>query len=275
MSATRIERHGRVAEIVLNRPEKLNAFNRELFTEFERSVQELGRDNDVSVILVRGEGRAFSVGWDLSSDGYGTDSMSLAQHDTYADWASLARDNEVFRSVFDCPKPVVVSVHGYCMGGAIMLASFADITVVGEETTIGWPIMPMGGGMIGAVAMWTLGSKKAREMSYIAGSSLKGAELVSLGWANHAVPEDQVLAKARELADDIARTPRDMLQIKKAAINRVLNVQGFRTAVEFGVEWDAIIHASPGNQMMLQKVRELGLKGARDWLISDDSTGGN
>jgi enoyl-CoA hydratase len=263
MALVRIEGTGLVAELVLDRPEKLNAFSPELFADFAAALDTVTRDQDVSVIIVRGEGRAFSVGWDLGPSREPQD--STARHGAYEDWMRLRHDLGVFTSVFDCPKPVVASVHGYCMGGATVLAISSDLTVVGDETRIGWPVLPLGGGMLGPASMWLIGPKKAKELSYIAGSHLTGPEAASLGWANYSVPEDQVLSKSRSLAAEIAKTPSDMLLIKKLATNRVLAMQGFREAIQYGAEWDALSHTAPGNVQMSRKVRDVGLREAIRW----------
>jgi enoyl-CoA hydratase len=91
---------------------------------------------------------------------------------------------------------------------------------------------------------------------------MSGAEAHGWGWANRAVPADELEAVTRQMARAIARTPADLLRIKKLAINRVMDVQGFRTVAMFGAEWDAIAHYSKGAVEMAGRIRDLGLKGA-------------
>jgi enoyl-CoA hydratase len=279
MSVVRIERDNRVAEVVLDRPEKLNAFNAELFAEYEQALHELDADRSVSVVIVRGEGRAFSVGWDVSrkppaeagSNGY-------AHRGAHDDWQRLRPQLRAFGAVFDLSKPVVASVHGFCMGGATLIPVCSDLAVVGDDTVIGWPVLPIGGGMLGPMSSYSLGSKKARELSYTAGARITGPEAAARGWANYSVPEDQVLTKARELAHEISKTPLDMLEIKKLAANDVLTRQGFRETLEACPTWDALIHSSAGNTWMSRTLAEMGLSAARTWyaeggsLVADQST---
>lgn len=280
MSCVRIERDKRVAEVVLDRPEKLNAFNADLFADYEQALRDLDGDRSVSVIIVRGEGRAFSVGWDVGrkpqpDDGHNGGYTHRVAHD---DWQRLRPQLRAFGAVFDLSKPVVASVHGFCMGGATLIPVCSDLAVVGDETVIGWPVLPIGGGMLGPMSSYALGSKKARELSYTAGSRITGPEAAARGWANYSVPEDQVLAKARELAYEISKTPLDMLEIKKLAANEVLTRQGFRDTLEACPTWDALIHSSAGNTWMSRTLAEMGLSGARTWyaeggsLLADSST---
>ncbi|GGI42542.1 hypothetical protein GCM10010988_39560 [Cnuibacter physcomitrellae] len=254
---------GRIAHVVLNRPEKLNALNNPLLDEFSAAIAALGADDSVSVIVISGEGGNFSVGFDVDpGNGYSDAAAGLGP---YADWASLRRNIERWLAVWDTPKPVITAVEGYCMGGATMLAVCTDITVVSETAVLGWPAIPLGGGLLSPTSAWLIGPKKAKELSFIAGSRLSGAEAAALGWANHAVPAGSVLARADELAASIARMPLDLLRIKKLALNRFLDQQGFRESVLMGAEWDAIAHTSPATHAMTDKVEQLGLKGAIAW----------
>lgn len=271
MSLITIERNGAVAELALNRPEKMNAFDPELFGAFARELATLGDDDSVSVIVVRGEGRAFSVGWDV---GGRKDTSGYAHESAYGDWSRLRDNINTFALPFDVPKPVVTAAHGYVMGGATIIAVTSDLTVVGDDTRIGWPVLPIGGGMLGPISMSLVGPKKAKELSYIAGSRMTGPEAAALGWANYSVPEDGVLAKARELAYEISKTPLDMLRIKKLAANGVLIRQGFRETIQNAAEWDAISHAAPGNVRMAGKLAELGFREATRWYANGGSLQG-
>jgi enoyl-CoA hydratase len=272
MSLVNIVRDGRVAELILNRPEKLNAFNDELFKSYEDGLRLLDQDSSVSVIIVRGEGRAFSVGWDVGTPPEtGTDKGAEGSRTAHADWLRLRRDVGAFTAAFEVSKPVIASIHGHCMGGATMIGVCADLAVVGTQTVIGWPVLPIGGGMLGPMSMYALGAKKAKELSYIAGSSMSGPEAAARGWANYCVDEDAVLAKARELAVEVAKTPLDMLEIKKRAANEVLIRQGFRETLENCAGWDALIHSSAGNIRMVETLNAKGLAKARDWYVGGGS----
>lgn len=265
MSIVDIVRNGKLAEVVLNRPEKLNAFNEELFTDYSAALHEVGADDGVSVVIVRGAGRAFSVGWDVSPG-------QKREHRTaHQDYVRLRRHITAFSAVFDLPKPVVASVHGYCAGGATLIPACADLAVVGEDTTIAWPVLPIGGGMLGPMATYAVGSKKGKELSYTAGATMSGTEAAGRGWANYAVPDDQVHDRARELATEVAKTPLDMLEIKKRSANDVLIRQGFKETLDACAGWDSLIHTSEGNERMVAKLAELGIREARKWYADGGS----
>lgn len=264
-----IEREGRVAQLVLNRPKKLNAMNDEVLEGFSAAVAELSADPDISVVVISGAGGNFSVGFDVDSAHTGSEAASGL--DTYPDWESLRRNIQRWLAVWDAPKPFLTAVEGYCMGGATMLSVCADITVVSEDAVIGWPSLPLGGGLLSPTSAWLIGPKKARELSYIAGSRLTGTEAAALGWANHAVPAGSALDRALELARQVSRMPLDLLRLKKLALNRVVEQQGFRESILQGAEWDALAHTAAGTHRMTDKISELGLKAAVTWFGSEEN----
>lgn len=260
---------GRVGHVVFDRPEKLNAMNNQLLDEFSAAIEQMGSDPSVSVIVISGNGRAFSVGFDVDPGNGGSDAASGLE--SYQDWESLRRNILRWLAVWDTPKPVVSAIEGYCMGGATMLAVCTDLTVVSEEAVIGWPSIPLGGGLLSPTTAWLVGPKKAKELSFIAGSQMSGGEAASLGWANYAVPAGTALKKAEDLARDIAKMPLDLLRLKKLALNRHMDQQGFREAILQGAEWDALAHTAQGTHAMTAKVEELGLKGAIAWFNSEEN----
>jgi len=235
----------RIAEVVLNRPEKLNALSGAMLDQLSATLTALGHDDSVSCIVLRGEGRSFSVGYDVGSDG---------PHDTaYADWESLNEKIDHWIRVWECPKPVIAAIHGHCMGGATMLAVCTDVTVVAHDAVIGWPTIPLGGGLLSPVSMWLIGPKRAKELSYTAGSSMDGVEA------------DEVLPAARAIAAEIATMPLELLKLKKRALNRVMELQGFREMLRMGAEWDAIAHTSAQLGPIVDKLGEVGLKDTVAW----------
>lgn len=265
-----VVRSGLTAELVLNRPAKLNALNDELIEQLARSLQALEDDDSVSVIVVRGEGRAFSVGFDITATDHS--SPASAAETAYDDWRTLRRSIKEWLRIWDLDKPVIAAVHGYCMGGATAMVACADLTIVAEDAVIGWPSVPLGGGLLSPVSMWLIGPKKAKELSYIAGSALSGTEAAQCGWANYAVPTDSLLAQARDLAERVSRTPLDLLRLKKRALNRVMDLQGFRESVQFGAEWDAISHTSAAVLDMQRQIAEVGLRPTMEQFRADPST---
>ena len=256
-----LERKGKIAYIVFNRPEKLNAFNREMFDGFEARLEELRHDDSVSVVILKGNGRAFSVGYDVGSDNPERKKLKSVTNDRDRLEANLQR----WLKVWDYPKPVIAQIQGYALAGGTQLAVCCDIVVTSEEAVFGFPSLPLGGGYVGP--LWTLavGAQRSKLMDFTAGSKISGKEAAEWGFAAKSFPEEVIEAETLKIAQAIAKTPLDILTLKKKAINRVMNVQGFREAILFGAEWDAIIHQADGVKTTAEKIQELGLKGAIKW----------
>ena len=110
------ETDGPIATLILNRPDKMNAFNVELFTALGRALDKAEQDPAIRVVILKGAGRAFSVGMDLDGG------PSPAQLGVTGDRSRLQSHIEDFLRVWDFPKPVIAQVHGYCVAAATMLA---------------------------------------------------------------------------------------------------------------------------------------------------------
>jgi enoyl-CoA hydratase len=197
------------------------------------------------------------VGMDLSPAG-------RTQHDgpIVDDRETIQRTTDAWLRLWDCPKPIIAQIHGHCIAGGTQLPIFCDLVAVAEDAEFGWPKVPVGAGYISTMWTWFVEPRLAKQMSFIAGSTMTGRRAYEAGYANLIFPADELAAGVREIADQIALMAPELLRIKKLAINRIMEMQGFRTAVNFGAEWDAIAHASPSVTEVRKWLREMGIKGA-------------
>jgi enoyl-CoA hydratase len=246
-----------VVQLCLNRPEKLNAFDLDLREAFRAAVREVGDDPDVRAVILTGAGRSFCVGADLNAVAAGD------AHTAEADRQRLLRGTlELFLDVWRLPVPVIAKVNGFCMGVATILVNCCDVVLVDEEARIGWPILPLGGGMVSPTWVWHVGMHKAKEMSYRVGATMTGAQAAEYGFANYAMPGADLAGAALDLAQDIARVERDLLTLKKAALNQVFGRLGFEDAVRAGAAMDAIGHDTLAARDARAAIAEKGRKGA-------------
>lgn len=253
-----VEREGPIGWIVLNRPERLNAMNAEMLAMFDEAFDELASDESVRVLAIRGAGRAFSAGYDIERRTDGDQKHT----GVVGDFNRLHKNVERFLRLWDCPKPVIAAVHGYCLAGATQLCLFCDLTVVAEDAVIGMPKIPVGGGFITPMWTWLIGPKRAKQMAFSAGRSISGTTAADWGLANYSVQSERLIDEVRDLAKDFARTPAGIIAMKKYSINRVMDLQGFRTIVGLGAETDALLHASEEVEQLSAGIREYGLKDA-------------
>ncbi|MDO8945059.1 MAG: enoyl-CoA hydratase-related protein, partial [Desulfobacterales bacterium] len=227
----RLSSKGLVTHLTLNRPDCLNAISTQMLKEISAALDLLADDAGTRVIVVKGEGRAFSSGYDLGADGY-----SAVEKDIVDDYDALEKNLQYMMKLWRHPKPVIASVHGYCLAGATQLCVFCDITVVAEDAVIGLPALPAGGGFI--TPLWTplVGPKRAKQMSFVPNSRISGKTASEWGWANYAVPAAELEDSVDALALQISRVPSRILRMKKMAINRAWDIMGFSQIVPLGAE---------------------------------------
>jgi enoyl-CoA hydratase len=269
-----VEKERGRARITLNRPEKLNALSRRLQSELGAALRDADEDTRVHSIIIRGAGRSFCAGYDLTPDRR-LEGESTDERDRYAEVYrnSQAFDDDVFRmegaqrermTIFDMHKPVLAQIHGYCVAGGTDLALLCDIVVAAEDARIGFPpVRAMGGP---PAHMWTylVGPQWAKYM-LLTGEFVTGAEAERIGLVWKAVPADDLEETVEELADRLAMVPTDLLAGNKRSVNLALEMMGARTMQRLAAEMDARMHVSPSMEDWRRRNREEGLKSALEW----------
>lgn len=247
----RIESGTDIDWIVFDRPDAANAFSMSLLAAFSEALDRLA-SSGAPVIGIRGEGQGFSAGVDLSEYNAGGTPVE--------DVARLRGNLDRWQAMWRHPKPVIVAIHGFCLGIAAQMPCFADITVVAEDARIGEPGLPIGGGYIAPAWVSQVGAKRAKELAFLPGNHVDGRTAEAWGWANAAVPADQLIACVEALAARIAKIPLPVLTMKKRSINRAMEAGGFLTAVNAVAESDAILHFEPAVMELRDRLANDGLR---------------
>jgi len=236
--------------IVFDRPEAANSFSAAMLARFSAVVDDRAA-NGAPVIGIRAAGKGFSAGMDLGEyDPSGSITDDVLRLSSYVErWKALLRH----------PKPIVFAVHGYCIGVAAQLASFADIVVVAEDARISEPTIPIGGGFIAPAWVSEVGARRAKEFAFLPGNWIDGVTAARWGWANAAVATDDLIACVEALAARMALVPPGVLAMKKRSINRALLAGGFETALAAVAESDAVLHADPQVKVIRDDLREQGI----------------
>ena len=245
----------RVATVTLNRPDKLNAITPQLQRELVAALTRAADDPAVHVAIVRGAGRGFSAGYDVTSG-------DMVASGVPADRAQLERVVRGWLEIWDLALPVIAEVHGVCLAGGTQLAAICDVTFVADDARIGTPQLPLGAGYVASFWAWFVGPKKAKEVFFPTGAVISASEAVAMGLFNRVVPAADLAAEVKRYAQMVARTPKDLLALQKRAINRTQEAQGFREALLQGVEIDAIAHASPSVRTVNRFIGQHGLREA-------------
>jgi enoyl-CoA hydratase len=248
-----------VARITLNRPDKLNAINRPMLDELEQALDAAERDDAVRAIVLRGEGRAFSAGFDLDSAAYESGNFDAIREE-------LTRDFNVIMRFWDCSKPTVAAVHGYCLGSSLEISAVCDITVAAEDCRFGVPEVRYGSGMVCLVLPWIIGLKHAKEL-LLTGGNVDAARALSIGLVNRVVPPGELLPAAEGIARDIAANDAQAVRLTREAVNLGFETAGLRRALAQALEYDIRIETTEtAESAAFRKVMDAdGLKAALAW----------
>jgi enoyl-CoA hydratase len=244
---------GAVATITLNRPERLNAISEGLRADLMAALRALNAGDEVRVIRLRGAGRAFCPGYDLSpgTQSYGTPRARGATGDAMADLGEsrISRDREGLRAivedwlwVWNYRKPIIAQVHGFCLSGGLDLIGACDITFAAAGTQFGHPA---GRGMGIPVTLGMLplkiGAPATKELLFT-GDLLDADVAAQLGIVSHVVPADELDERTMAFCRRVARNPLDALTVHKHVTNRWAEIMGLRLAALEGADFDAIFH---------------------------------
>ncbi|MBD6955040.1 MAG: 3-hydroxyacyl-CoA dehydrogenase [Aciduliprofundum sp.] len=214
----------RVARITLNRP-KHNTINNELLEDLEKAIRALWDDNEISVVVITGQGTTFSAGADLSQ--YFASSFQFLE---------FARKGErIFRLISEMPKLVIAVMKGYALGGGFELALACDLRVGTEDVQIGFPEVT-----IGLVPAWGGSQKLARVVGLgrameliMTGQRISGRDAYNMGIINRIVkdPDNEAIEYAKKIAETSA-------PISMALAKRLLN-KGVEVPMDVGLEMES------------------------------------
>ncbi len=263
------EKADRIARITLNRPEKLNALSTQLRVELIDAIADSGRDDDIRVIVVKGAGRAFSAGYDLSGQSAGAPrreppkTKEVSDYQRYSD-GFMDGIIDPWTKLWNCRKPVICQVHGYCLAGATDLAFHTDIVICSDDAKFGMPPARAQGTQ--PTHMWTYlaGPQWAKYILYT-GNAVDGKTAERIGLVLKSVPRDQLEDEVNHLATTIARVPYGLLTVHKRIVNMTLEMMGRGFVQRLAAEGDAMGHLDPVALEFDRIAAERGLKEALDW----------
>lgn len=205
-----------IAWIRFNRPDKLNAMNAQLISEIERAIAICEQDDEIRVIILTGNEKAFMAGADIGpaatadvKGGYqlGEDTMRMQE------------------CLADIPKPTIAAISGFALGAGLEVALCCDFRLAAENTVLGLPeitlgIIPGGGGTQRLPRLVGLGP--ATEMLML-GKTINSERALAIGLVSDVVPLDQVKPRAEELARQLAKIPVVAIKACKTALKTGLN----------------------------------------------------
>ncbi len=268
MSTVEYSVNGSVAELRLNRPEKLNAINGEMLLALGAALSRAEQDDVVRVIVISGNGKAFSAGFDMdmgepASDQDRTDFLRQ----------ELRKDYDLIMRFWDCPKPTIASVHGYCLGSSMEIAAVCDLTVAAVGSRFGAPEVCYGSGIVCLILPWIVGLKNAKDMLLTGTKDISAERALQIGLVNRVVAANDLQQETINLADAIAANDSLAVQQTKQAINRSWETAGMRKALEEALETDITIETTESAESITfnKILKKDGLKAALAWRATNSS----
>jgi enoyl-CoA hydratase len=273
----------RIARITLNRPEKMNSLSQELLRDFRAALEEAEDDPEVRVVVVKGAGRTFSAGYDITP-GRRPAPRQAPGAAAVPQGAQPAQDRRSVATIrngmvrvtdfqlylFNYSKPTIAQVHGYAIAGGVEFAMMHDIIIAAEDAKFGHPGI-RGLGTSRTCAIWPLviGMRKTYELMYT-GDSIDAREAERIGMINKAVPADQLDETVQFWAERIGNQTGDSLAMIKRSINTFYENMGIHASCYTATDTDAMYQFTGQSYLWRDKVAEAvrsggGLKEALAW----------
>ena len=242
-----------VATITMNRPKYNNAQNGRMTYELDDAFKRAVADDEVKVIVLKGEGKHFSAGHDIGTPGRDVH-LSQNRVSLWYDHADkeggeflYVREAEAYlgmcRRWRDIPKPTIAAVQGACIAGGLMLAWVCDLIVATDDAYFSDPVVRMGiPGVEYFAHPYELNPRIAKEFLFT-GNKMGAERAYQMGMVNQISTREALADDVKQLAEKIAEMPRLGLALTKQAINNVEDLQGKRAGMEAAFAWHHFSHA--------------------------------
>jgi len=249
----------RVASIVLNRPEKMNAINHDLLDEIIHAIGVADRDEDVRVVVVSGAGgKAFSSGYDMQEPPKITNPTAVERRERQV------VDMRLGYSAWDCSKPVIAMIDGYCFAGAFEFAMFCDVRFCSDASTFAL-LEARFSSALTMIMPWIIG-QRSRSLIFT-GDRIDAGEALRLGLVDKVFAQAELHGEVTKIAKRMSRVALTFLQLNKKAINQAFEIMGFRSAIQYGSELSSMMlwDTTPEGREFNAIRRSQGLSAANRW----------
>jgi len=252
-----------IATITLNRPEKLNALNDAIWEGLEAALVTANRDDAVHVAVLRGAGRAFSAGYDVSPEGaFGEKVAGIRSAMDW--WRGFELLLHRHMLVWNSAKPVIAQVHGYAISGADGLALACDFCLMDDDAQLGVPGVRAEGMPIHMMYPYLLNPQLTKRL-VLTGDLIDGREAERMGLIYRSYRPDELEAATYSLAQRLSMIPIELLTVNKSAANRAYEIMGLIAAQRACADLDAIVHVIPSVMEFNRIAKEQGVAAAIRW----------
>jgi len=223
------EKKDGIAIIKLNRPNVLNAMNKQLWLDFQSAMEDVKNDPTTKVLIVTGAGRAFSTGADLKE----SKTRSIEDYRDY-----LTELQEASRKLIRFEKPTIAAINGYALGSGYELALACDLRIAAEDAQIGSPEAKVTSSVTGGAMRLVqdlIGPAKARELLFT-GEYISGKEAERIGLVNQSVPGPELMSTARHMAEKIAENSSFSIKMIKKGLLMARSEASLEALMDYEVE---------------------------------------
>jgi len=251
------------ARITLNQPKRRNPLSRALLEELSHALWEADDDRAVHCVILRGNGPAFSAGYDLApaptknDDGVNRRTGAGVDEDAWM-LEGLQRHMQV---LWDMHKPSIAQVEGHCLAGGTDLALYCDFVITADDANIGFPPLRNMGSPPNHLWLYHCGPQWTKRL-LLTGDTMSGADAAKIGFAMKSVPPEHLEAEVEGLADRLALIDTALLAANKRIVNLGLELMGAGTLQRLAAENDARGHTARAARQMFKDLANKGVKQA-------------
>ena len=251
----------RIGYLTLNRPKVLNAINEKMIDEINFAMKELNSNDKIACIVVKGEGRCFSAGFDMKESGQ----RSINGKEQWM--KVLKKDFDFIIQFWNNPKPTIAEVHGFCLAGAFELMLACDIALVEKATFLGQPEVRFGSGIVAMLAPWVTTPKYAKEILLTGNDRFTAKECKEMGIVNYVLSSKLLSKKVDQICKQISNASDKSVKLTKKAINLSYENANIVKSLDSALEIETEIESdeSPVRIEFNRIRKEKGLKEAIEW----------
>jgi enoyl-CoA hydratase len=264
----RYEERDSIAIITLHRPEKLNTLTESVVQGIADSIDAATASRDVRAVVLRGEGRVFTAGYDLVAGGEGGwtspyDAPGAEPRpgawDPVRDMQWMGKNVERFMKIWHCPKPVIGQIHGFAVGGATDLVLCCDQLFMADDAFIGYAPSRVFGTPTTMLWIYRLGLEHAKQF-LLTGEAIDAETALRIGLVSRVYPAAELPARVEEYAERFKHIPANQLALNKLLVNQAFENMGLRTTQLLGTFFDGVTRHTEEAYRWAESFREKGFR---------------
>jgi len=220
---------GGIARITLNRPDKRNAITSEMMSALLDALQRASHDSAIRILLIRGSGKDFCAGLDLSE-------VLKSAEDAQASLTSARRLGDLYIAMRRHPKPIIAAVHGRALGGGAGIATASDLILANESAQFGYPEVKLGfiPAIVATMLRRAVNERQAMELA-LTGEPLNASRAYAIGLVNRVYPDAEFDAEVERYVVTLAANSATAMSLSKRLLYET-DGMSFETSIEAGVQ---------------------------------------